>query len=466
MVRVAQNGQRPGRSAVSGARRCAYNVVSRVFSEGAFADRAFRAEAERADLGPRERAFAQQLAYGTVQRRGTLDYLLSAIASRPIRLIDPALANTLRLGMFQLLYLDGVPDHAAVQQTVELAKQEPGRGHRFANAVMRRAAREAPGLVSELGLDSPAEAAVLHSHPEWLVRMWWDVLGRDETLALLERDNQPPESAVRTNGLVATRAEVATALDEVGVASRPAPDLPEGLVLETPFDVHGSELFERGLLMPQSRASMLVARVLAPGRDERVLDLCAAPGAKTTHLAALMGGSGQVVAVERHAGRAESLERHARRLGASTVEVVRGDARDLDAADSPAIGTEPFDRVLLDPPCSGLGTLQGRPDARWRKTPEQIDELAGLQRELLEAAAARVRPGGTLVYSTCTISPRENEERVSEFLVGHPDWSVDDLAAEHPEQRHPSAPPFLLVLPHRHGTDGFFIARLRRGRGG
>jgi 16S rRNA (cytosine967-C5)-methyltransferase len=403
-----------------------------VFDEGAFTDRAFRAEADRAGLDHRDRAFAQQLVYGTVQRRATLDHLIGALSSRPAGQLDPRVRDALRLGLFQLLFLDGVADHAAVSESVELAK---GRGgDRLVNAVLRRAQREGSGLLDGLSDDTPEAAAVKHSHPEWLVRMWWDELGPDETRALLARDNEPPESAVRVNTLK-TQPE---ALD-LGVPSHPAPDLPEGLVLDAALDVHASSAFDQGELMPQSRGSMTVARVLDPRPGERVLDLCAAPGAKTTHIAALMEGQGEVVAVEAHAGRAEALEANARRLGASNVRVLHADAAE------PAGGS--FDRVLLDPPCSDLGTLQSRPDVRWRKDPALIERVAAQQAELLDVAAAQVRPGGVLVYSTCTISARENEDQVQAFLTDHSDFRRDRVVR---------------LLPHRDGTDGFYIARLER----
>ncbi|MFL5912698.1 MAG: 16S rRNA (cytosine(967)-C(5))-methyltransferase RsmB [Gaiellaceae bacterium] len=433
----------------SPARVVAHRVLLRVTEEGAFADRAFRAEADRARLDPRERAFAQQLAYGSVQRLAALDHVLAELADRPLDRIDPPVRDAIRLGLFQLLWMDSVPDRAAVEQTVELAKLSSRAAGGFANAVMRRAAREARGLLEE------APQAVRESHPEWIVRMWSDALGPAETAALLARDNEPPESAVRANELRTTRESLRRELAELGVESHDAPGLPEGLVLGTPFDVHGSEAFARGELMPQSRSSMLVARVLGPQPGERELDLCAAPGAKATHIAALMDGRGSVVAVEHNERRAAELAENAERLGASSVEVLARDAREP---------VEPggFDRVLLDPPCSDLGTLQSRPDARWRKTPEQVEELATVQAELLESAAAQVGRGGTLVYSTCTISPDENERRVAAFLESHPDFAADDLGAERPELASAADGRFLQVLPHRHGTDGFFIGRLNR----
>lgn len=438
--------------AASAARRVALRVVRRVFDEGAFTDRVFRAEADRAGLDARDRAFAQRLAYATVQRRATLDHVLRRLSSRAPEDLDPPLRDALRLGVAQLLYMESVPARAAVSETVELAKQAGGGGFRLANAVMRRAAREAATVVQELDDATPEHAALLDSHPEWVARLWWDALGPEEARALMRRDNEPAESAVRANTLSTTAADLADALP---VRTRPAEDLPEGLVLEEPYDLHGSPLFESGALMPQSRSSMLVARVLDPQPGDRVLDLCSAPGAKATHAAALMEGRGQVIAVEKHAARAEALAENCRRLGAAIVEVRQGDSRELIEADA-------FDRVLLDPPCSDLGTLQARPDVRWRKDAGTIDRLVAEQEALLESAARQVRPGGTLVYSTCTISPRENEERMLAFLDSHPDYGADDLGDELPAYADPRDPRFVQLLPHRHGTDGFFIARLRR----
>ena len=438
MVKLAHGRRGPRRQEPTPSRMCAFRVLQRTFGEGAYADRAFRAEAERAGLDARDRAFAQRLAYGAIQNRRTLDYVIVALSSRDVGSIELPLVNALRLGIYQVALLDGVPDHAAVGQTVDLAKHHGHGGHRLVNAVMRRATREASDLISELTDHSPAEAAVRHSHPEWIVRMWWDALGPTETIALLERDNGPAENAIRANELLVTAGEVAEQLAEQGVETSPADDIPEGLVLSGQFDAHGSQLFKQGAIMPQSRASMLVARTVDPQPGDRVLDLCAAPGAKTTHLAALMANQGEVIAVEKHGGRAKSLSENCERLGATCVEVREADAADVEGE---------FDRVLLDPPCSDLGTLQSRPDVRWKKDEEVVGQLVAEQARLLDAAADRVRPGGTLVYSTCTISPEENEQQIDRFLGRRHDFRGG-------ERTH--------LLPHRHGTDGFFIARLVR----
>jgi 16S rRNA (cytosine967-C5)-methyltransferase len=445
---------------VTPARACAFTVLRRVFEEGAWADRALRGEAERLRLDARERALATRLAYGAVQRRATLDHLIEGWTERPADALEPAVLAALRLGVFQLAYLDRVPAHAAVGESVELTKASSRGGAGLVNAVLRRAAREAAARVARLTDATPAEAALAHSYPEWIAALWWDALGAVDARALMRAGNAPAEAVLRANTL---KIDPAALRERLGVATRPAPPgppLPEALVLDAPFDAHGAPEWESGLFMPQSRAAMAVARLLDPRPGEQVLDLCAAPGGKTTHLAALQGDDGRIVAVERHAGRAEALRRTAHRLGARSIEVRTADA--ATAAEEPAA----FDRVLVDPPCSDLGTLASRPDARWRKSADAPARLARTQAAILDAGAAALRPGGTLVYSTCTISPAENEGVVSGFLARRPDFTADPLCSDVPVWQHPSVGSFLLTLPHRHGTEGFFIARLRRAEAG
>src|SRR3954454_24496835 len=432
------------------ARHCAFAVLRRVFEDGAWADRALRGEAERLGLDARDLALATRLAYGAGQRRATLDHVIETLSGRSLDRLEPAVVAALRLGIFQLVYLDRVPDHAAVAESVELAKAESRGGDGLGNAVLRRAAREAEALVGALPDRTPEEAALRLSHPEWIARLWWDAFGRDTARALMSADNDPAGASVRANTLRTSDAELGGRLP----ASHPAPNVPEGLIREEPFDAHGAPEWREGLFMPQSRAAMTVARLLAPQPGERVLDLCAAPGGKTTHLAALMEDRGELVAVERHPGRAQPLERTAARMGATCVQV-----RVADAA-APADGV--YDRVLVDPPCSDLGTLASRPDARWRKTADQPERLARTQGAILRAGAGALAPGGTLVYSTCTISPAENERVIDAFLAEREDFEADDLRRELPVWQHPSLAFPLPTLPHRAGTEGFFMARLRR----
>jgi 16S rRNA (cytosine967-C5)-methyltransferase len=389
---------------LSPARRAAHAVVLRTLVDGAYADRALHGEAR--GLDPRDRALAKQLAFGTVQRRLTLDHVIAAHVDRGL---DPGVRAALQLGLFQLLFLDGVAAHAAIGEAVELAKPSPG--HRLVNAVLRRVQREGAELPSDA---TPEGASIRHSHPRWIVERWWDWLGPEATRALLAADNEPAELALRVNTLVDYD------LDDV-----PGRREGEAIVVDGAFDALAHPGYAAGAFTPQSRASQLVARVLAPAPGERVLDLCAAPGGKTTHLAALMEGTGEVVAVERHPQRARALRATAARMRVANVTVVTADAKDYDGAGR-------FDRVLLDPPCSGLGTLRSHPDLRWRMSPAGVERLAAEQDALLASARRALAPGGALVYSVCTLSPRE--ERLVTASV----------------QR---------TFPHLDETDGFYIAR-------
>jgi 16S rRNA (cytosine967-C5)-methyltransferase len=477
------------------ARVCAYAVLRRVFERDSYADRALQAESRRLDA--RDRALAMRLAYGAIQRRLTLDHLIERLAERPPDRLDAAVLASLRLGLYELLYLRGAPDRAVVADAVELAKSARSGGHGLVNAVLRRAAREGAGaLLGDLDEQTPEDAAVMHSHPPWLARMWWEQLGPERARALMTANNEPGEFALRANPLrcaeatglseqsqtappreLATRDPVARELaardllagelDELGVRAHVDRELPEALVLDSPLDLHATAAWRQGRAIAQSRAAMLVARVLDPAPGERVLDLCAAPGGKSTHLAALMRGDGEVVAVERNPARARELRATVARLGAGgCVRVEVGDAA------TPRPAGQSFDRVLVDPPCSGLGTLQAHPDLRWRwpiedptdrgSVPERLAQMVAIQRAILAAGAAAVRPGGTLVYSTCTISVLENERQMEQFLSKDSGFELEDLTSQWPSHPDPAHPRYLQTLPDRDRTAGFFIARMRR----
>lgn len=435
------------------ARVCAYAVIRRVFEHGAYADQALHSEV--AGLDARDRALAMRLAFGAIQRKLTLDHVIGGLTERSLERLDAAVLAALRLGLYELLYLSGAPDRAVVGDAVELAKAARSPGFGLVNAAMRRAAREgASALLASLSEDTPERAAVMHSHPQWLARMWWAQLGPELARGLMGADNEPGELALRVNGLRGDTAAAVAA--ELGVPTHTDPELPEALVLESALDLHRTAAWRRGAVIAQSRAAMLVVRVLDPQPGERVLDLCAAPGGKSTHIAALMGSEGEVVAVERNRARAAQMSDTVRRLGAESVTVETADAA------VPRAEGELFDRVLVDPPCSGLGTLHARPDLRWRVTPERVSELTSVQQEILAAGSRAVRPGGTLVYSTCTLSAAENEQLIEQFLYCNSEFALDDLASEWLSYSHPHAPRFLLTLPSRDLTAGFFIARMRR----
>ena len=407
---------------VSPARRAAFDTILRVFEEDAYADRAFPAAAN--GLDQRDRSLAQRLAFGTIQRVRTLDHGIEALGRRRVAKLDPPVRAALRLGAYQIAFSE-LAVHAAVNEAVELVRAaELPRAVGFANAIMRRLALGLRDLVAGLPDRDPEEAALKHSYPDWVADLWWRELGREEALALMEAQNEPAETVVRLN----RRKKGA-------VEGRPDADIPDALHVERVDE----DALRAGLIWPQSRGSQLAGLCLGSKEGERILDLCAAPGGKATQLAA------DVTAVEIHPGRARQLEENCARLGATNVQVVNADALSLPGE------LRDFDRVLVDAPCSGLGVLASRPDLRWRAKP-----LPELQLELLAAASDRVRPGGTVVYSVCTISSEENEA-----VVDASGLEVESLQDEWPQFAHPQRPEFLLTLPHRHRTSGFFIARLR-----
>jgi 16S rRNA (cytosine967-C5)-methyltransferase len=444
------------------ARRAAFEVLRRTFEHGAWADRALPAAVARHRLEGRDRALAQHLAYGAVQRRGTLDHVIAELAGRPAESIDAPLIAALRLGLYELLYASGTPNHAAVDQAVELAKRAGsggGSGAGLVNAVLRRAAAERTELLAGLSDATAAVAAIALSHPTWLCEMWWGELGPDAARSLMAADNEPAETALRVNTLRARPDSVLGELSGGGVAvERPAapPVPPESFVVAGPIGPAVADRIAAGVLVPQSRASASVVEYLDPRPGERVLDLCAGPGIKTTQIAARMRNQGEIVAVEVDRGRASELRQLCARMGAERVRVVEADAARDDLGDG-------YDRVLVDPPCSDLGTLASRPDARWRKSPQGIEGLVRVQGKILKRGVEVLRPGGTLVYSTCTISRRENEEQVSGALDTFGAALVaDPLGSEQPALASPHDPRFLQTRPDRDHTDGFFIARLRR----
>ncbi len=388
-----------------------------------------------AGLEQRDRALATELAYGATRWRLRLDFELNARMHQPLSKLPAPIRNILRLGLYQLRFMDRIPPYAAVGEAVAQARQHghPGTAG-LVNAVLRRAAaEEAP--------PSP-NLATQYSHPHWLVDRWLARLGRQEAEALMAADNQPPRVALRTNLLRTTVEQLIASLAAEGVPAVPGRHAPEAVVLQGGA-VPDLAALAGGLCTVQDEASMLAARALDPQPGWICLDVAAAPGGKATHLAELMQDEGIVLANDLEPARAKLVQAAARRLGLRSVRVRAADARTL-----PKNWAGRCDGVLADVPCTGLGTLARRPDLRWRKTEADLKSLPPLQAQLLEAAAACVKPGGRLVYSTCSTEPEENEAVVAAFLQSHADFGAEAH--------------FARLWPQRDGCDGFFIARLKR----
>lgn len=448
-------------SKVTPEREVAYAVLRRTFEEDEYTEAAFREEAGARNLAGRSRAQAQRLSFGAVQRRGSTDAIVSSFMKQKGRRPDPAVSAALRLGIYEILFADATPDHAAVDQAVSLVRSA-GADYAagFTNALLRRTLRERDAVLARLADDStPEKASVAHSFPDWLARLWWEELGPERARALMAAANGPSERAVRVNTARISPEEAIERFSgedlELAPAEGPWPMAPPELLIARGSLAAIETAAQEGLVVSQSRGSAAVVEVLDPLPGERILDLCAGPGIKTGQIAARIGRMGNMVSVEPVEDRAADVAAQLEKLGFHHGLVVEADARESEILSG-------FDRVLVDAPCSDLGALSSRPDARWRKSPALIERVAKLQGEILDRAAGFIREGGSLVYSTCTISKRENSDQALELAERH-GLVIEDLGARTPHLADPHDPRFLQLMPDRDHTTGFFIARFTSG---
>jgi 16S rRNA (cytosine967-C5)-methyltransferase len=439
-------------------RDLALQILVAVQSRGAFSDKLIESFAARQKLERRDRALLGELVKGTLRRRGSLDALLAPLVHIGFEKLPAWIQNALRLGAYQLIYLDRVPAHAAVSESVSLARKygHPGTAG-LVNSVLRRLA-ERPREELLASLESPggdvAALAAQTSHPEWMLERWLARASREDVVALCGANNRTARVGLRANRLKLDGRELVRRLADAGIHATPGRFAPSAVWLEDEADLAHLDPLLHGDATVQDESETLVGLLVAPQPGERVLDLCAAPGGKTGHLAELMGDRGQVVALDKHAARVRALQKSIERLGLQSVEVREGDALTTS-------WSEPFDRVLVDAPCSGFGVLARRADARWRKKPDLFETMPRVQEELLDAAARAVRPGGTLVYSVCSFEPEETTAVVQHFLETHPDFAAFDAHEVLPADV-VTPEGWLRMLPHVHGTDGSFAARFTR----
>ncbi|MFQ4137284.1 16S rRNA (cytosine(967)-C(5))-methyltransferase [Nodosilinea sp. PGN35] len=447
--------------ASAGARQLALNVLLQV-QAGAYADVALHrtlALEEACREHAAERALATELVYGTVRRQRTLDALIDQLGTRPAAKQPPVLRLVLHLGLYQLRYLSAVPAAAAVNTSVDLAKANGlGKLSGVVNGLLRQYIRQAEQADPLRLPDHPVAAlGIRHSYPDWLVALWLDQLGPSETEQLCRWFNQVPSIDLRVNRDRTTVAALQTAFEAVGIAVEPLAGIPFGLRLVNHqgalTDLPG---YEAGWWSVQDASAQLVGLLLAPQPGDMVLDVCAAPGGKATQMAEMVGHGGKVVACDRAPSRLKKITANATRLGLTNLHVHGGDSTDLAQFHGQA------DRVLVDAPCSGLGTLHRHADARWRQSPEGIASLAELQTALLTEAARCVKPGGTLVYATCTLHPAENEAVIEQFCQADPAWQIQPPDSGFGNGLEVAPEGWVRVWPHRQNMDGFFMVKLQK----
>ncbi|WP_375510798.1 16S rRNA (cytosine(967)-C(5))-methyltransferase [uncultured Nostoc sp.] len=466
-------------------------IALRDVHKGAYADVALDRVLQKVNLADNDRRLLTELVYGSVRRQRTLDTLIDQLAKKKSHQQPQDLRTILHLGFYQLRYQERIPASAAVNTTVQLAKENGFSGLTgFVNGLLREYLRKAGGAGGQgsrgaeeknslllphspvpssqspvphfdpLQLpENPVERlGILHSFPDWIIQVWLEQLGLAETEQLCKWMNQSPTIDLRINPLRTSIEEVETALQSVGILVTRISDLPQALrLIGNSGSIQKLPGFKEGWWTVQDSSAQLVSHLLDPQPGEVVIDACAAPGGKTTHIAELMADKGKIWACDRTASRLRKLQENSQRLNLQSIQIYTGDSRHFNQFQNTA------DRVLLDAPCSGLGTMHRHADARWRQTPESVRELSVLQKELLTHTSTFVKPGGVLVYATCTLHPAENEEVISAFLAESPDWQIESPRGfELLNSAYSTPQGWFKVWPHRQDMDGFFMVRLRK----
>lgn len=443
-------------------RSLAFLALKNVYQQQAYTDMALNRVLKSVDkslkVGQTDRNFACELVYGIVRRQRTLDTLIDLLGKKKAAQQPPDLRIILHLGLYQLRYLDRIPASAAVNTSVELAKKNGlSKLAGVVNGLLRSYIRQAEsGDPLQLPIDPIRNLGVKHSFPDWIVQTWLEQLPLEEVDRLLAWFNRAPKIDLRVNLLKASIEQVENAFKDSGISVERIPNLPQGLRLENSGAVTDLPGYKQGWWMIQDSSAQLVTHLLDPQPGETIIDACAAPGGKTTHIAELMGDNGQIIASDRAAKRLNKVRENAARLQLNSIKIEVGDSRELERLHNLA------DRVLLDAPCSGLGTLHKRPDIRWRQTNQAVESLFELQTELIQQTALCVKPKGVLVYATCTLNVLENEKVVQSFLKNNSNWSIDSNNAI--AQNWATSEGWIKIYPHQSNMDGFFMVRLVRDR--
>ncbi|MGC9975461.1 MAG: 16S rRNA (cytosine(967)-C(5))-methyltransferase RsmB [Syntrophales bacterium] len=445
-------------------RHMAVEILNRVEEEGAYAEPLLDVSLSgHPQIKLQDKKLITEIVYGTLRMRGNLDWVIEHIYRGKFNNLDVSIRNILRTALYQLLFTERIPAFAIVDEAVEMTKKVSRAGSGLVNAILRNFIRKKDQIAyPEIRKEPAHHISVVHSHPLWIVRKWIEIFGVDETVALCKANNQVPPVTVRVNTLTTTREETKKELSRQGFEVKETIFSPDGLIISSsPTSARETTFYTSGDIHFQDEASQLAARLVSPRPGENVLDICAGMGGKTTHLAALMENDGRILALDISKKKIDALCKNASRLNATIVDPRVGDARKEPRKDFP--GT--FDRILVDAPCTGLGTLRRNPEIKWRARPEDAERCAILQKVILEQAAACLKNGGYLVYSTCTITKEENEGVIKDFTDRHPDF----ICNRPPDAINSSlvdADGYFRSYPHRHGTDGFYGAVLVKGHVG
>lgn len=442
-------------------RELAMDVLVRVEQQQAYSNIALNQALLKANLPRGEAGLVTELVYGTIQRLNTIDYLMSRFLSKGVDKLEPWVRNLLRLSLYQIHYLDRIPPHAAVNEAVMIAGRKGHKGiSGMVNAVLRNMLRQPEKLRIPTDLPVIQSIALTYSHPEWIVSRWVEQFGEAETRAICESNNNPPHTSIRVNRMKTTPELFLALLGENGYSAKPSDIAPDGIVVEGGGNMALTAWYNDGLISIQDESSMLVARIVDPQPGMKILDCCAAPGGKTSHIAELMRDQGSIIAYDIHEHKKQLIEAQTKRLGLHAIQALIGDARQL--ANEYADHT--FDRILLDAPCSGLGVIRRKPDLKWAKLESDITEIRAVQYTILDNIHNLLKPGGVLVYSTCTLEYEENQSIINEFLAKHPDFSLDNMITDQLLALTPRlvGEGMLQILPHHYQSDGFFITRLRK----
>jgi 16S rRNA (cytosine967-C5)-methyltransferase len=405
-------------------------------------------------------AFVTELVHGVLKRKLTLDYVISLFSKIKPEKISPWIYNVLRLGAYQLLFMSRVPASAAVDESVKLARRF---GHQasanFVNAVLRNINKNKSDIKYPNESDLVKHLSVRYSYPEWLAELWLHRYGREFAESLMAAGNEKPDYTIRVNTLRISTAELAGILTDKGYETHAGKYSKDTLIVTNPSGLLNSEEYKKGLFIVQDESSMLAVRVLDPKPGEFVIDVCSAPGGKAAYASALMNNTGRIAAMDIYDNKLAAIRTTAERLGIGIIEIELHDAQ----VSKPEFEGK-ADRVLADVPCTGFGIIRKKPDIKWSRKPDDINELVRLQRIILDASAAYLKPNGEIVYSTCTFGPEENENAVEDFLINNPSFEPVDFGEMLPEGLKCQRKGMFQLFPNVHGTDGFFIAKLRRVR--